>query len=65
MSVVRPHCAISAGVLVPPSSLLQMTEYSITECPGFAAGSVWCQATSGVSVRLFWNRPPSALRARP
>jgi hypothetical protein len=31
MSVLRPQWAISAGVLVPLSSLLQTTEYSIRE----------------------------------
>jgi hypothetical protein len=31
MSVLRPQRAINPGVSVPPSSLLQTTEYSITE----------------------------------
>jgi hypothetical protein len=33
MSVVRPQRAISAGVLVPPSSLDQITVYSIVVRP--------------------------------
>ncbi|NYD45782.1 hypothetical protein BJY14_001765 [Actinomadura luteofluorescens] len=54
MSVVRPQRAISAGVSVPPSSLLHTTEYSMILWPGAAAGRVSCQATSGVSVVAFW-----------
>ena len=54
MSVVRPQRAISAGVEVPPSSLLHTTEYFSTRWRGVAAGSSSCQATSGASVTAFW-----------
>src|SRR5262249_59685988 len=65
MSVVRPHCAISAGGLVPPSSLLHTTEYSMIECPAVAAGRTSCHATRGVSVWLFWKRSPVVTTLRP
>ncbi|MGI8870393.1 MAG: hypothetical protein ACR2F6_16480 [Mycobacteriales bacterium] len=63
MSVVRPQRAINAGVLVPPSSFDQMTEWVSTVCPGVAAGADSCHATSGESVNA--KVPPYDGRLRP
>ena len=52
MSVVRPQRAISAGVLVPPSSLDQIIVYSIVVLPPAPVAIVW-YASSGTSVALF------------
>src|SRR5882762_11989176 len=65
MSVLRPHRAISCGVLVPPSSLLQMIEYCRLVCPGVAAGVASCHATSGVSEYALSSGPPNSARLRP